>query len=294
MDNPFVEIRGKEDDIELIRRALGRNGNELKKLILRHQAWIYNIAYKMVCDPHDAEDITQEILIKMIAKLSTYDPERGSFRTWLYRIVANHVINMKKKKYEEVIYNNHHITNYFSAVSKIPDDSPCSYPENGVLVEEAKIGCLTGMLLCLDRRQRLVFILGGIFDVSASIGSEILEISESNFRQILSRSRKKVYAFLNENCGLVNKDNPCRCYKQIEAQVQIGWLSPDKIVSHRDNRRKIREVIHEKVSDFEEQYYSPYAQLFKDQPFYEPSDLRRWISTTLKDSNFKDLFILVE
>ncbi|MDO8785434.1 MAG: RNA polymerase sigma factor [Syntrophales bacterium] len=295
MDNPFVEIREKEDnDIELICNALKGNGNGLTRLVLRHQAWIYNIAYKMVSDPNDAEDITQEILIKMITKLSTYDPGKSSFRTWLYRIVANHVINMKKKKYEKVIFNSHHITDYCLAAGKIPDDSPYSHPENGVLVEEAKTGCLTGMLLCLDRRQRLVFILGEIFDVSASIGGEILEISESSFRQILSRSRKKIYAFLNENCGLVNKDNPCRCYKQIEPQIQIGWLSPDKIASqsHRDNRRKISEAIRDKVSNFEEQYYSKYVQLFRDQPFHEPPDLTRWISTTLKDDNFKDLFLL--
>lgn len=294
MRNPFVERTEGENDIELIRCALGRNGNELEKLILRHQAWIYNIAYKMVCDPHDAEDITQEILTKMITKLSTYEPERSSFRTWLYRIVANHVINMKKKKYEEIISNNHHIADCFPPVNEIPDDRPGLHPENHVLIEESKTRCLTGVLLCLNRKQRLVFILGAIFDVSTSIGSEILEISGPNFRQILSRSRKKVYAFLNENCGLVNTNNPCRCSKQIQNQIQIGWLNPDTIADHRNNGRKIRDVIREKMSDFEKHYYSEYIQLLRNQPFYEPPDLTSWISKTLRDRNFKELFLLRE
>jgi|GEM_PF-5067925 len=71
----------------------------------------------MVLDPYDAEDVTQEILIKMITKLPAYDSGKAAFRTWLYRIVVNRVINMKKKKYEEVISNNGHISDYFTVVN---------------------------------------------------------------------------------------------------------------------------------------------------------------------------------
>ena len=46
-----------------------------------------------------------------------------------------------------------------------------------LLVQEAKIGCTSGMLLCLDREQRLVYILGGILGVADSVGAELLEIS---------------------------------------------------------------------------------------------------------------------
>ncbi len=295
MHNPFKErVEAKESDKELIQHVLEGNKDDLKKLILRHQAWIYNIAFRMVCDSSDAEDITQEILIKMMTKLSTYDPQKSSFRTWLYRIVANHVINMRNKKYEKIISDFCHIADYFTIVNGIQDDRQSSCPENDVLARESRIRCLTGVLLCLNRQQRLVFILGALFNVPGPMGSEILELSRPNFRQILSRARKKVYSFLNENCGLINEDNPCRCPKQIKNQIQIGWLNPDKTVSHRDNGTKIDDIICDKLGNFEEKYYSEYIQLFRGQPFYEPPSLAGWINKTLGDDNFKDLFHLAK
>jgi len=62
-----------------------------------------------VANPTDAEDITQEIPLKIITKLSTYDHRKASFPTWLYRITANQVINMRKRGCEKGIlsFQNH-------------------------------------------------------------------------------------------------------------------------------------------------------------------------------------------
>ena len=60
----------------------------------------------------------------------------------------------------------------------------------------------------------LIFILGEMLGLNSIIGSKILEISKDNYRQKLSRARKKVYAFLKGNCGLINKSNPCHCEKK--------------------------------------------------------------------------------
>src|ERR1700751_6208861 len=71
----------------------------LEHLIERHQGWIYNIALRMLHHPRDAEDTTQEILIKVLPRLSSFEG-RSSFRTWLYRIVVNHVLNMERGRVE--------------------------------------------------------------------------------------------------------------------------------------------------------------------------------------------------
>src|SRR6266436_8634502 len=100
MVNPFTEVvEGDVDDVDLVEQA--RNGSRaaLEKLILRHQAWIYNIAVRMVFQPHDAEEVTQEVLVKVITRLSTFEGE-SKFRTWLYRITTNHVLNMKRRSAE--------------------------------------------------------------------------------------------------------------------------------------------------------------------------------------------------
>ena len=64
MVNPFSEVAdGDADDLELVEQA--RNGDRaaLEKLVLRHQAWIYNIAVRMVFQPQDAEEVTQDPVV---------------------------------------------------------------------------------------------------------------------------------------------------------------------------------------------------------------------------------------
>ena len=63
--------------------------------------------------------------------------------------------------------------------------------EKEALIKEMGLGCLSGMLLCLDRTQRLVYIIGHMFGADHNIGSEIMEMSKTNFRMKLSREREK-------------------------------------------------------------------------------------------------------
>src|SRR5260221_5117700 len=97
MCNPFSEVAESGSvEAELVEQAKNGNRDALEKLVLRHQAWIYNIAVRMVFRPQDAEEATQEVLVKVITKLSMFKGE-STFRTWLYRIAANHVLNMKRR-----------------------------------------------------------------------------------------------------------------------------------------------------------------------------------------------------
>src|SRR2546425_12077516 len=90
-----------DDDRALVERAAAGERQALEDLVRRHQAWIYNIAIRMLAHPQDAEDATQEILIKTLTRLSSFEG-RSSFRTWLYRIVVNHVLNAKRGRAEPV------------------------------------------------------------------------------------------------------------------------------------------------------------------------------------------------
>src|SRR6202171_5447919 len=211
MFNPFNEVAESGSvDAELVEQAKSGDRAALEKLVLRHQAWVYNIAVRMVFHPHDAEEVTQEVLVKLITKLGTFKGE-SSFRTRLYRIAANHVLNMKRRSAETKVIT---FADYGAAIDRIPDlDLPDrkSVPvELPVLVEEAKNGCTMGMLLCLDRKQRLIFTLGEILGVSDAVGAEVLEMTSENFRQCLTRARRDLHSFMNNQCGLVNKSNPCR------------------------------------------------------------------------------------
>lgn len=290
MINPFTEKNDTNStDIALVESAQKGDREALEKLILRHQTWIYNIALRMVLNPHDAEDVTQEILIKIITKLSTFEG-KSSFRTWLYRIVANHVINMKKGHCEMKVTN---FKDYGQELDRTPDmelpDKSRSPVDIQVLAEEAKIGCMTGMLLCLDREQRLVYILGEIFNISDSIGSEILQIRRENFRQKLSRARRDLHSFMNEKCGLINQNNPCRCVKKTASWIHDGLVEPDNLKFNRNYLKKVKDISEGKSKQLENFLDDEYASIFRNHPFQTLPDFVKSLQGILNNKQFQQI-----
>lgn len=288
MNNPFIEVAGNVDDLELVRQAQNGDRDALEKLILRHQAWIYNIAIRMVFHPEDAEEVTQEVLIKTITRLSTFKGE-SSFRTWLYRVATNHVLNMKRRKAE---ISETTFSAYGAAIESTPDldlPDPASVPvEIPMLIEEAKIGCTSGMLLCLDRRQRLVFTLGEILGVSDGVGGEILEMTADNFRQSLARARRDLYSFMNNQCGLVNKNNPCRCPKKTKGFIDAGHVDPHNLHFAHQHVQSIKEVAVQTVRSIEGVIEAQYAAIYRDHPFLPCADQTLWLRQLLDSQELRD------
>jgi RNA polymerase sigma factor (sigma-70 family) len=285
---PFVETpTGDEVDRQLVQQAQNGNREALESLVRRHQAWIFNIALRMLYYPHDAEDTTQEILIKLITKLSTFQG-RSSFRTWLYRIAVNHVLNQKRRDWEERL----NFQEYGRELDGTPDldlPDPNSVPVDvALLVQEAEIGCTSGMLLCLDREQRVIYILGEIFGVTDAVGAELLEISRENFRQKLARARRDLHNFMQDKCGLVNRANPCRCAKKTQGFMKAGLLNPDKLLFAREHVTKVKEVApkkHQELNALDEAY----AEIHRAHPFQRPPDFAASLRELLSRAEFKSI-----
>ena len=288
MYNPFAELIDESTDIELIELATGGSQSALEKLILRHQAWIYNIALRMVFLPQDAEEVTQEVLIKAITGLGTFKRE-SKFRTWLYRIAVNHVLNMRRRGGE---VEKQTFSSYADAINGTPDldlPDPKSVPvEVPLLVEEAKISCTTGMLLCLDRNQRLIFVLAEIFGVTDTVGSELLEITPENFRQSLSRARRDLYQFMNNQCGLVNAANPCRCPKKTKGFINAGHVDPSNLKFAPPHVSQIHSVVGDTYIRLEGLLEQQHAALFREHPFLEPKDQILWLRRMLDHSGIRE------
>jgi RNA polymerase sigma factor (sigma-70 family) len=279
--NPFTEAIDESADLDLISQAKNGNRDALEKLVLRHQAWIYNIAVRMVFHPQDAEEVTQEVLIKAITRLSTFQGN-SQFRTWLYRIAANHVLNMKRSRGEKDSLS---FSSYADAINDTPDlelPDPNSVPVDvPLLVEETKIACATGMLLCLDRKQRLVFTLGEIFGASDTIGSEILEMSPDNFRQSLARARRDLYQFMNGQCGLVNANNPCRCRKKTQGFINAGHVDPHQLQFVSLHVRQVRDAAADTVRAIDDVVDRQFATIYRELPFHQPSEQVHWLRQIL-------------
>jgi RNA polymerase sigma factor (sigma-70 family) len=241
--NPLADNSpAEQEDQNLVKRARSGERKALEDLLQRHQGWIYNIALRMIYHPQDAEDATQEILIKILTRLSSFEG-RSTFRTWLYRIVVNHLLNMKRSRVEDPAINFHM---YGEELDRTPDldlpDPEGTSPDTNLLVTEVMLACTSGMLLCLDREQRMAYILGGILGVSDTVAAEVLEITTENFRQRLARSRRDLRNFMNDKCGLVNQANPCRCAKKTRGFIQAGHVDPNNLLFHRERICEVREA----------------------------------------------------
>ena len=283
MFNPFSEVTGDDDsDAVLVEQAKNGDRASLEKLVLRHQAWIYNIAVRMVFDPHDAEEVTQEVLVKVITKLSTFKGQ-SQFRTWLYRIAANHVLNMKCCRAESKVTT---FADYGAAIDGTPDadlPDPKSVPvEVPFLVEEAKNSCTMGMLLCLDRQQRLIFTLGEILGASDTVGGEVLDMTADNFRQCLARARRDLSSFMNNQCGLVNTNNPCRCPKKTRGFIEHGHVDPHRLLFAVEHFERVRDVAGESVREIEDLVEQQHADIYREHPFLQPVDEIAWLRRMLQ------------
>ena len=256
--------------MELVRSAQSGSREATELLLIRHQPWIFNLAVRMLLRRADAEDATQEVLIKAFKALPEFRSESG-FRTWLYRIAVNHILNIKKAAVSVCSFDD-----AARGLERVPDldpPDPRTVPVPvEILIEETKISCTMGTLLCLDGRQRLVFILGEIFGVSDQVGAEIVDVTPVNFRQILSRARRDLYEYLRGNCSLVNPDAPCKCVKKTRAFVQGGFVDPQKLQFTSQYQRKVREVAGDRADELTDAYMKVAAQVYRDHPFYEPSE----------------------
>jgi len=290
MQNPFSDkYTGNEEDIVLIEKAVSGDKIALENLIRKHQDWIYNVALRMVYSPDDAKDVTQEVLVKVITKLSSFRKE-SSFRTWLYRIVFNYILNLRRVNAEHSRISD--FDSYGAAIDSCPDND---FPESfgfkaSEIIEEVKLFCMFGMLLCLSREQRLVFVLGSLFGVTDAVGAELLDISKENFRKKLSRARKDMFSFMNNRCGLMDKSNPCSCNKKASALIDSGLVNPDKLVFNRDYVRTVRELTPVTLSKFDDYISEKGNKLFSEQPFRKSPDFVIYIRRLIDSNSFREIF----
>ena len=273
MENPFkVVYESEASDVALVAAVKEGNRDALEELVKKHQGWIYNLSVRMVFDQGHAEEATQEILIKLVTKLDSFKGE-SELRTWLYRVAVNHLLNVK---YSEIEPKGLTFSMYGEGLDSAPildlPDEKSLPVTHQVLINESKLGCTMGMLLCLDRRQRMIFVLGEMLGASSKVGGAIMEITADHFRQLLKRSKDDLYQFMNEKCGLVNKANPCRCKLKTQAFIDRGYVDPENIKFAVSHLAEVKDVVGEFCETMEDDVKAGYADIYRSQPFYEAKE----------------------
>ena len=274
---------------QYVRLAKDGDRQALEEVICHIQGKTYGLALRMLGNPEDAEDEAQEILIKVITHLNDFR-EESAFSSWVYRIACNHLLRARKRRNEREGLTFDFLEDLIAAEAGNTYPLTVSGPERAVMLEEARLDCLQTVLTCLEKKFRIVVILADIFGVTSTEGSYILDMTPEAFRKKLSRGRERIHHFMMRHCGLVNKNNACRCEKKAGKDLYWGLMAPQKSsFADREEAAKIRTqaVAHLKeLSEIERT-----TTLFRNYPKYRSPESFKNIVKDLVDSGKYRVFM---
>ena len=236
------------------------------------QPLIFNYALRMLSNREDAEDATQEIMLRIVTHLAGFRFE-SEFSTWCYSIATNCLLTSRKRRSER-----HHLSFEEFGLDLGQDLAEVEHHletlENRLLAEEVKITCTQAMLLCLSREERAAYILGEILGMTDTEAALVCSVQPAAFRKRLSRAREQVRSFTIAHCGWVNPQNPCRCGKRIAAAVRGGRINPDSLEFARRGDQPALQIYIQSLDLLDRT-----AGLYRSHP--EQASNRRWLGVSL-------------
>jgi len=207
------------------RRAVDGDRDAVAHIVRELQANMHALALRMLWHPEDAEDATQEILVRVVTRLAQFD-FKSRLRTWAYRVATNYLLDVKKSCVERQKLS---FTSFAEDLAEgLSAEGPSDH-ERSVLTEEVKLGCTLGMLQCLDRPHRLAYLLGEVLEFPAPEAADALGLLPTAFRKRLQRARDAIEAFTRSHCGLVSDVAACACNRRVPAAVRLGRVQPDRL-----------------------------------------------------------------
>jgi RNA polymerase sigma factor (sigma-70 family) len=277
---------------ELVTRAKAGDSDALTRLIELVRDDAYRLSLRMLWHPEDAADATQEILLKVVTSISTFRGE-SSFRTWTFRIATNHLLNVRRSRIEQTA------PTFESFAADLMDgidgpeavQAPASdEADQALLEEEVKIGCTQAMLLCLERDERIAYILGDVFELKSTDAAEVLDIDPAAFRKRLSRARSRIREFMTVHCGLMSSSAPCACARRVRPAVERGRVRRDQLLFAGEGRVPARALpVLEAVGEMERLH--EIAAIHQSHPmFAAPSRVSDAIRAVLESANVRVLW----
>jgi RNA polymerase sigma-70 factor (ECF subfamily) len=189
----------------LIRRCLGGDAHAWEEIVHRYNRRIFNICYRFTGSSDDAEDLTQEVFIKMYRTLESYDVERGAFFTWVTTMTRNLLVDHFRKGKQD------RMTDSLDATSAPDEDSPTigeQIPDKGIRPDEAQKKRETQeavhrALQRLSPELREALILRDLQDMDYREIALSLKVPEGTVKSRINRGRTELARLLS------------RTYKQV-------------------------------------------------------------------------------
>lgn len=271
-----------EKESQIIDQAVSGDQKALETLLAGVQDMVFNLSLRMLGVIPDAEDATQEILIKVMTHLSSFRRE-SRLETWVFRIAVNHLRTYRKGMFAQrpLSFEAYGADIASGREKDVPDLS--GGVDRSLLERELKLSCTNVMLQCLDADSRCIYVLGTMFRLDSRIAAEILEMTPEAYRQRLSRIRKKMAAFLSEYCGL-SGTGMCACGRRTDYAVATRRIDPRRL-SFQEMEACYYEDISLCANAMEQ--LDELSQIFADLPAYRsPERVTGWVREIINSKHF--------
>jgi len=177
-------VSSAEDDLELVRRCLAEDNSAWELLLRSHSRKIYNLCYRFTGRPEGADDLTQEVFIKIFQTLRTFDPAQGAFSTWLHRVARNHLVDHYRRTKKDRITSS--LEDELGPLESIP--SHASGPA-ALLESRERKELLQAALDRLSPDLREAVILRDLHDLDYQEIAQVLSVPEGTVKSRINRGR---------------------------------------------------------------------------------------------------------
>jgi RNA polymerase sigma-70 factor (ECF subfamily) len=173
------DFTAENDDDGLLAQVASGDRRAFALLMDRHIDRAHGLAKRVLGNKSDAEDVVQDAFMKVWQKAGQWQPGRAQFSTWLYRVVVNRCLDLKRKPVNAALDN----------VAEQSDDRPDAYEDIAARERQAKIA---GAVAALPERQRTAVALSYTAGMSNAQAAETMEISVKAFESLLVRAKREL------------------------------------------------------------------------------------------------------
>jgi RNA polymerase sigma factor (sigma-70 family) len=182
----------------LVRRCIAGDAVAWDEIVQRYHRRIYNICYRFAGSPDDAQDLTQEVFIRMYRTLNSYDVGRGAFMTWVTTLTRNLLVDHFRKTKQDRLTDSLDATasdhpDAMPLSERIPDEGPA--PDFGVQSRETR-DVVHQALQKLSPELREAVILRDLQDMDYREIATVLKVPEGTVKSRINRGRAELARLL--------------------------------------------------------------------------------------------------
>ena len=182
----------------LVRRCIAGDAVAWEEIVQRYNRRIYNICYRFAGSPDDAQDLTQEVFIRMYRTLNTYDVDRGAFMTWVTTMTRNLLVDhFRKTKQDRMTDSMDTAASDHEDAQPLSEQIPDQHAPPDAHVRSREVSeTVHGALAKLSPELREAVILRDLQDMDYKEIAAVLRVPEGTVKSRINRGRAELARLL--------------------------------------------------------------------------------------------------